>query len=394
MNPASDSPRLRRPWADWALLATFLLLLWAPTLDSFFKLDHSRQPGENRLPAPFPEWRPACAGEPQKYLSGLENYFSDHFGFRNKLIRWYQNWKISLFRDRTVYNVIAGRDGWLFTSDLKMVEHYLGLKKFTLAELKSWQTLLEKRRDWLARRGIKYLFVIPPDKQSIYPEELPAWLNRAVPANRETKLDQFVKHMRANSTVPILDLRAPLLVAKQNAPVYLCNDTHWNLLGGFIACQEVIHTLSRSFPDLPPLQRENFIWTNVPVLGGDLARMTGSDAIEKNYFEARLRPELPSAKLFEATNIISAWDIHKKSMVSENPGTSARTAVIFHDSFGNAWQQFLGYSFRKIIFMSENREFNSVVISENKPDIVINEILERYFDTQNPEELLAHEILP
>src|SRR5580693_8954928 len=125
MNPAPDNLRPRRPWVDYILIAVFMSLLWTPTLDSFFKLDHSRPPGENRLPAPFPEWPHACPGDAQKFLGGLESYFNDHFGFRKKLIRWFQNWKIGLFHDRTVYNVITGRNGWLFTSDLQMVEHYL-----------------------------------------------------------------------------------------------------------------------------------------------------------------------------------------------------------------------------------------------------------------------------
>jgi hypothetical protein len=394
MNPATNSTSPRRPWADWILIAVFLFLLCSPTFDSFFKLDHSRQPGENRLPAPFPEWHHASLGEAQKYIGGLENYFGDHFGFRKKMIRWFQNWKIGLFHDRSVYNVITGRNGWLFTSDLQMVEHYLGMKKFTPAELKTWQTLLEKRRDWLAQRGIKYLFVVPPDKQTIYPEQLPAWLVNAAPASRETKLDQFLKFMRANSTVPILDLRLPLTEAKKNAPTYLQNDTHWNLFGGFVACQEVIKTLSQQIPGLPALRLEDFHWTNTPAPGGDLARMIGSDAVDKNSFQFVPGPALPALKIYEATNIVSAWDAHKKNLISENPAALAKTAVIFHDSFGLAWEEFLGYSFKKIIFMSENREFNQAVILEAKPDIVINEILERYFNSHNPQELLAHDGLP
>jgi hypothetical protein len=394
MNPATNSTRPRRRWADCILIAAFLFLLWAPTLDSFFNLDHSRQPGENRLPAQFPAWPHASLGDAQKYVAGLENYFSDHFGFRKKLIRWFQNWKISFFHDRTVYNVVTGRNGWLFTSDLQMVEHHLGLKKFTPAELKSWQVLLEKRRDWLAQRGIKYLFVIPPDKQTVYPEELPGWLIKATPANRETKLGQFVKYMQANSTVPVLDLRAPLIAAKKTAPAYLQNDTHWNLFGGFIACQEVIEVLAQQLSGLPPLRLEDFTWTNTAAAGGDLARMIGSDAIEKNYFGFSPNPNLPALKFSDATNIVSMWDAHKKSLIAENPAPLTKTAVVFGDSFGLAWQKFLGYGFRKIIFMSDNREFNAAVIAESKPDVVINEMLERYFNTQDPQEMLAKDALP
>jgi hypothetical protein len=70
------------------------------------------------------------------------------------------------------------------------------------------------------------------------------------------------------------------------------------------------------------------------------------------------------------------------------------TAVIFHDSFGNAWQMFLGYSFKRIVFLSENREFNPAVILATKPDIVINEMLERFFNTQDPVELMDRQPLP
>jgi alginate O-acetyltransferase complex protein AlgJ len=271
-------------------------LLWAPTLDSFFNLDHFRQPGENRLPAPFPKWHEASLVEAQKYIGGLDDYFSDHFGFRKQLIRWFQNWKIGLFHDRSVYKVLIGPNHWLFIGEQQMVEHYLGIMKFTPQQLQAWQRVLEKRRDWLAARGVKYLFVLAPDKQDIYPEELPAWLRNAAPASRETKLDQFLKYMQEHSTVEILDLRPPLLAAKKIAPTYLQNDTHWNWFGGFVACQEVIKTLTKQFPDLPPLRLEDFTWTNMPATSGDLARMLGSDAPEKNYFTFKPKPSASSRR--------------------------------------------------------------------------------------------------
>ena len=253
---------------------------------------------------------------------------------------------------------------------------------------------MEKRRDWLAARGIKYLFVIPPDKQTVYPEFLPAWLANTVAANRATKLDQFLQYMKAGSTVEILDLRAPLIEAKKIAPTYLQNDTHWNLFGGFVASQEVIKVLSQFFPNLPPLRLEDFNWTNAPAIGGDLGNMIGTEAAEENYFKFAPKPSLPAFNIFEATNFVCNWDAHKKSLVTENSASLKNSAVIFHDSFGLAWQKFLGHSFRQIVFMGDNREFNAVVIAENQPNVVISEMLERYFNTLDPNEMLAKEALP
>lgn len=394
MNRANDNPPARPVWAGQILIVVFLLLLWAPAGDSFFHLDQSRPPGENRLPAPLPHWQGNSLAGAQKYLNGLNDYFSDHFGFRKKLIRWFQNWKLGLYHDRSVYKVIIGPNHWLFIAELQMVEHFLGIARFTPQELADWRQVVEHRRDWLAARGIKYLLIIPPDKKDIYPEELPAWLRNAAPANRETKLDQFLKYMKAHSTVQILDLRPALLAAKPTAPTYLENDTHWNRFGGFVACQEVVKALTNQFPDLPPLRLADFTWTNAPATGGDLARMLGLDAVEHNNFVFKPKPSVTAPVLRPATNDISAWDVHKRSIISENPAPLAESAVVFHDSFGVAWQPFLGCCFKRIVYMSDNREFNTRVIEENRPQIVINEILERYFNTQDPRELLAHDGLP
>src|SRR5436190_21050559 len=104
-----------------------------------------------------------------------------------------------------------------------MVEHYTGLARFSEQELKDWQELLEGRRDWLARRGCKYLFVVPPDKHSVYPEYLPDWL---IKSETPSKVQQLIAHMKAHSTVPTLDLREALVEAKQGAVLYQMTDTH------------------------------------------------------------------------------------------------------------------------------------------------------------------------
>ena len=216
----------RRPWAEWLLVFVFAALLWLPTVDFFTGIDITRAPSENRMPAPKPRFTRLDFSGLQNYVAASEVYFNDHFGFRKRLIRWFQQWKTRLFEDQGVLmkRVVTGQNGWLFYGEEQMVDHYLGIVKFTPAQLQAWQKLLEKRRDWLAARGIQYLFVIPPDKEKIYSEELPVWLQRAAARKPETKLDQLEKYMQEHSTVQILDLRQPLLAAKATAPP-ICKTT-------------------------------------------------------------------------------------------------------------------------------------------------------------------------
>ncbi len=382
-----------RAWNEWLLIIVFAALLGLPTVDYFLGIDHTQAPGENRLPAPEPRlvaWNVAGA---QQYLTASETYFNDHFGCRKRLIRWFQQWKMRLYQDQSGTKVVTGKNHWLYTGEQQMVDHYLGLAKFTPAELSTWQILLEKRRDWLQQRGIRYLVVIPPDKQTVYPEFLPTWLTDAVPKNRETKLDQFLNYMHEHSTVEILDLRPVLLAAKTNTPVYLQNDTHWNLFGGFVAGQEVVKTLAHDIPGIPLLNSADFQWTNTPMPGGDLARMAGSEAVDPNHFSFQPGPALPVLHANENDRFKSNWGI-KMVFTTENPGPLPHNVVVFRDSFGEAWQSFMGYSFKRAVYELNNQEFSTTLISSNAPAVVINEMLERYFDTTDPAEMLKVDGLP
>jgi hypothetical protein len=83
------------------------------------------------------------------------------------------------------------------------------------------------------------------------------------------------------------------------------------------------------------------------------------------------------------------------SIIAENPAPLKETAVVFHDSFfGLRLRQFFSGSFKRVLFVWENREFNTRIIEENRPQLVVNEMLERFFNTYDPEELMAAEAVP
>ncbi len=400
MNPNTKPGPPRQAWTDWLLVLVFGALLWLPTADYFGHVDWTQPTDENRLMAPKPRLARLDFSGVRDYLGASEAYFNDHFGFRKRLIRWCQQWKQRIYRNKSVNLVVTGQNCLYYYSERQMIDHYLGLEQFTPRQLQAWQRLLEKRRDWLAARGIKYLFVVPPDKQTIYPENLPVWLIKATPAVRQTtKLDQFMEYMTAHSTVEVLDLRQPLLAGKKIAPTYLQNDTHWNVYGGFLGAQELVKALSRQTPGLPPLRLEDFDWTNAPHAGGDMTKLIGASPPEHNYFVFTPKPPLVDLPSRELTNIVRNWnprDTAKVNQLVENTNFPAKPVdlVVFHDSFAKAWWQYLGYSFHQIVFVWEDKEFNAGVIEKYHPQIVVNEMLERIFNTEDPNDMFAMEALP
>lgn len=381
MNATAANPVLTR-WADRVIIGLFVVILWLPTLDTFFHFDYAPAPNEKRLLAVFPKFAPGLVGL-KIYLAGLEAYFNDHFGCRKCLVKWNNKWKWELFRDQSLrHDSIVGRDGWLYLAEGQMVEHYRGVLQFTPEQLQYWQTLLERRRDWLAQRGIKFIFVIAPDKQSVYPEFLPLWLTKAQP---ETKLDQFFAHMRAHSTVAVLDLREPLRAARTIAPTYFQTGTHWNQFGAFESCSELVKALSKQLPGLPLVPLDAFAVTNKTEPGGDMAEYLGLTLTEHNAVYLTPKSGLPPLK-------ISVVPRDKPDPLFTTNLQARGSAIVFQDSFGRYWPPFLGYDFGHVSYLWQYN-FDAARIEQEKPLVVISEMVERNFNITNPKELQTKEAL-
>jgi alginate O-acetyltransferase complex protein AlgJ len=372
-----------------AFIALFLLLTWLPTLDNYLALDHAPQPNEKRAPAPFPQFKATRAGA-REFFAGLETYYTDHFGFRKRLIRWNNHWKRQVFRESTISVVMEGKGGWYFYASDKMIEHASGQIRFDDDTLRAWSDLLEARRDWLAKRGIAYLFVVPPDKHTVYPEFLPDWIYSG---GSPTKLAQFVDFMKAHSTVPILDLRPVLTEAKQKARVYQFTDTHWTPEGGFVTYQALVRELARQRPGLEPLDSSQFSRATISKPGGDLATLMGQEGlIEKDYVTLAPIPPLESVPLAtDAAILPKDWGKNPEPRVTDNPKASGKV-ILFRDSFAGSWVPFLSHHFNRVIYIWQY-DWDSAFIQREKPDVVIDEILERFLNQWDPRELKKRDAL-
>lgn len=386
MNPAPTHLTLIR-WLNAALIAMFGLLLWLPTFDTFFHVDYTPVIDEKRMPAQFPHLK-SFPGGLKEYLAGLEACFNDHFGCRNRLLRWHIDWQLMFLgaSGESGPTVIVGGDNWLFYAQDQMIEHSQGVPRtlsgFTPQNLRDWQALLEQRRDWLARRGIKYLFVVAPDKQSIYSEQLPARMKKVHP---ETKLDQFFTYLRGHSTIEVVDLRPALLDARRIAPTYLKTDTHWNAFGGFVACQEI----AKKLPGLEPLSLDSFELEKTAGPGGDLAIMLGLKMTEENAVSLTPKPGLPVLEM--SVKDLARHPEYRAPSFTKNPGGKG-AALVFCDSFGTALIPFLGCHFGKVTYLREP-ELNAGWIEREEPEVVISEMVERDFNLMDPKYLNAADAL-
>ena len=94
-----------------------------------------------------------------KFPGQFKYYLSEHFGFRNLLIRAHGTLMVKGLGMSDTPAVLLGKDGWLFLANDNSVEDYRRVDLFTPAELAEWRSLLEARHNFCASRGIAYVFV-------------------------------------------------------------------------------------------------------------------------------------------------------------------------------------------------------------------------------------------
>jgi alginate O-acetyltransferase complex protein AlgJ len=390
----TDAPASSRSYVyRWALVALFGVGISLPLLDWRFALDHTPELTENRVLAPAPAW-PLTRAEWQALPPRLEKYWNDAFGFRRVLIRWHSIIRYQLGISPSPI-VIIGKHSRLFYAGDETTEQHRGLRPFTTVELDNWTQQLEARRKWLETLHARYLFVVAPDKQSIYPEDVPA--RYGPPA--QTPLDQLLDYLRSHSKVEVLDLRGALLAARASGNLYHYTDSHWNDRGAFVGYSALLQRLHSWYPALTARPRELFSRRRTRPWNGDMAMMVGGifDVMTETseQWVPLTRVLVQDVPITGYRPPESRWF---KVFVGPNP-TRPRL-VVFHDSFMLASDEriFPGQTppprallpptptFRLSALLAEQFSrsaftwqygFDAQLVESEHPDLVIEEHIER-----------------
>ena len=113
------------------------------------------------------------------YAKQEEAYLSQHFGFREPVVRLYNQYLWSCYKKTYAHDVMAGKRGWLYTPE--SVRDYYG------TEMHRWQhspeaarqrydreiRYMNRIREILKENDVELLAFIAPEKSFLYPEYLP-----------------------------------------------------------------------------------------------------------------------------------------------------------------------------------------------------------------------------
>ena len=113
------------------------------------------------------------------YQDSLENYCRNHSGFREWLIRAYNQYLWSCFKETSNATVVCGKDGWLF-EETHVRDYYESLMYKYADDNDKMRKIFEtevqrfkKVQELLEEHNVHLFLVIAPCKDAIYPEYLP-----------------------------------------------------------------------------------------------------------------------------------------------------------------------------------------------------------------------------
>lgn len=364
------------------LIATFVVIIFFPCCLMIFGDKSLFSLAEKRTLADFPS-APENVSQVQGFFSDIDQYLNDHFGSREWMVTRYQIEVRKRFDETVnVTKVLKGLNNWYFYIGEKMLEDFTGKHLMSDDALNRWITSYKEKRQWLEKKGIRYLFIVPPNKISVYSEFVGNHLSTTQGVRR---LNQIQNQLSDSESSSLLDLTPVLRKNRYLETLYYKSDTHWTPYGAFFAYQSIVEKIEEMFPNI--LFKQDFSFT--PVItrkcevkknrcGGLTDMLLDYDSfhetyrnVEKFYGCAQRQPL--NYQLNNSSNGYQELSFRTKCQQRK------LKALVFRDSFFNLLVPYFSENFREVIYVWSDYDQNTVeeLLSTFQPDIIIEERVER-----------------
>lgn len=142
--------------------------------------------------------------------------------------------------------VLVGYDGYMFYKDT--LNDFVGDGFLHDQVYNRAVSMLKERNDFAKANGMKFYFVIAPNKNTVYPNYMPEGYTMA----QYRRYDQFVSILKS-AGITAIDLRSAMSSAVAACPernLYYKFDTHWNNHAGFIAYETLMNNIKKDYPNV------------------------------------------------------------------------------------------------------------------------------------------------
>lgn len=356
-----------------AFIFIFLVLIFIPL--AFFDKKSAASKTENRNLAVLPPLIKSDGNLNKKLFKGktYDEYFSDRFGFREKYISIENSLSQRFSASNSVLinaRALKGKSGWYFYIDKNDGDNASDFLKTNLLsdeELENLKSRIKNAATFCESNNIKFLFVIGPNKHSVYSEFYP--FARPEGKTRADQITQVFDELKVPYVFPrdyLLSLKT-----KEKVPLYYETDTHWNPLGAYHAFEKILPIIESDFPEVQFPQIEYKTTWKIEETSHDILPMLGIEKAKTT--EVHILPANGNQNYTYLQNE-GVQGVHTVSQDKNLP-----RALIFRDSFFSALEPFTSPLFSEAEYIWKNfGDEDKERVLEFKPDIIIFEAVERY----------------
>jgi len=212
----------------------FLLLLLVPAVVWLIGLDVGPTAKSNKPNPPRPYGNALLSVD---YYRSFDQYFNRTFSLRSPLTVA-KNWlDYHIFRTTDATGVHIGRSGWLYSR--KSIDDYRKEACKDAADMSRMFLELQALERIIEASGRRFLFIVAPDKSTVYPEYV--GFIRDTTLCSLNRYDLLLENIEEYPLKSFIRLDEQLRNAKQRSPLlYDKTSAYWNRLGAMVAA-ETIH---------------------------------------------------------------------------------------------------------------------------------------------------------
>lgn len=298
-------------------------------------------------------------------LKDLGSYFEERFPMRSALVSWDTNFNQLLFGESGIDDVICGSDGWLYYHET--LDDYMGIDQLDGRGLAAFVYDCNYLNDYVERKGVKAIFTIAPNKNTVYPEYMPLRYLRSKEAHSAQKVTSLLEEMGVDYT-DLISLYEDLVCeeSEEDQPLYYKRDTHWTNYGALPAYEALMAASGKEYKQY---SESDVVWGD---RSEDLEDMLNPGSGTTYYVPVGLDTDavLTSQTKTENGNTIEEF---------ESP--SSGRLVVFGDSFRSALKEPLASNYAHSAIYQYGGIYDLDVALRDHPDLVLFERVERYMDS-------------
>lgn len=308
---------------------------------------------ENTELAAWPQWK-KDDGWNHAYLQEMGAYFEDHFAFRQAFVTANAVLRANLLHTSATDQVVLGQNNWLYFHGT--MADYTGTNLFSEREQYALIHNMKLIQSYIEAQGSQCLFLIPPNKNTLYDENMPYYYQKGETSNLKQLSEKF-----AAEGIAYLDLYE--IFQQQDEILYFQRDSHWNNQGALLAYTSLMEQTRRTYEtyrNVPRHTEQNHV--------GDLDEMLYPLAVE-------LETDTVYDKTPDFTYVNDVTDNMDEWIETKNPKQTG-SILMYRDSFGESLLPFVADAFGTGYF-SRLVPYNLLQVEQYRPDVVVIEKVER-----------------